>query len=49
LIHWCRGATELQGCLGAGVQGCRVKAKKLQAKQKKINPPYQKNNDFVWA
>jgi len=35
------------GVWGAGVR--RAKAKKLQAKQKKINPPYQKNSDFVWA
>ena len=41
------------GCVGVRGRGGawvrRAKAKKITAKQKKINPPYQKNSDFVLA
>ena len=52
---WAWGGGVVWGYRGAGVQGCRGtggagrKAKKIRAKQKKINPPYQKNSDFAWA
>ena len=38
------------GAWGVGVWGCGgvvgQKAKKIRAKQKKMHPPYQKNNNF---